>query len=172
VTEQDAPVVRDAGPADVAAVCRFGEQHVGPHYAPLLGVAAAQEQVRRWWSPAYVAAAVDRGQVVLAEAGGVLVGVGQHGLAGSDHVVYKLYVHPGHRGGGVGVRLLDALVRRLPAGADRVWVEHVAANERAGAFYEREGFTVDRVEPGPAGDPRQAQVWRSRPVPPDAQRPG
>jgi hypothetical protein len=26
-------------------------------------------------------------------------------------------------------------------------------NERAGAFYEREGFTVESIEPGPADNP-------------------
>ncbi|NJC23460.1 hypothetical protein BJ994_002536 [Arthrobacter pigmenti] len=36
------------------------------------------------------------------------------------------------------------------------------ANERAGAFYEREGFTVQRVEPSPTEDPALGVVWRSR----------
>jgi GNAT superfamily N-acetyltransferase len=56
-------------------------------------------------------------------------------------LVYKLYVHPGHRGRGLGRQLLDALIRQLPADADRLYIEHFAANGRAGAFYEREGFT-------------------------------
>jgi hypothetical protein len=29
------PVVRAAGLEDVAAICRFGEAHVRPHYGPL-----------------------------------------------------------------------------------------------------------------------------------------
>jgi RimJ/RimL family protein N-acetyltransferase len=57
-------------------------------------------------------------------------------------VVYKLYVHPQHRGRGLGPQLLDALTRQLPANADRLYIEHFVANERAGAFYEREGFAV------------------------------
>jgi ribosomal protein S18 acetylase RimI-like enzyme len=60
----------------------------------------------------------------------------------------------------LGRRLIDALVAQLPLDAERICVEHFAANERAAAFYEREGFTVDRVEP--SGDPRRAVVWRSR----------
>lgn len=47
---------------------------------------------------------------------------------------------------------------------DRLRIEHFAANERAGAFYEREGFTVERIEPSPTGDPALAQVWRARPL--------
>ena len=59
-------------------------------------------------------------------------------------------------------RLIDALVAQLPPDADQVDVEHFAANERAGAFYEREGFAIERIEPSASGDPRRAVVWRSR----------
>ena len=92
------PVVRDAEHDDVAAICRFGEAHIRPHYAPLIGAEAADEQVRRWWNETHVGAAVAEGLVVVAEADGQIVGVGQRGRSGADHVVYKLYVHPEHRG--------------------------------------------------------------------------
>jgi GNAT superfamily N-acetyltransferase len=154
--------LRVATPDDVAAVCEFGEAHIRPHHAPLIGASAADEQVRRWWREPAIDAAVTGGLVVVAEAGGDLAGVGQRGRRGADHVVYKLYVHPRHRGHGLGVRLLGALVGQLPADADRLCVEHFAANERAGAFYEREGFTVDRVEASSTGDPALGIVWRSR----------
>jgi ribosomal protein S18 acetylase RimI-like enzyme len=156
------PVVRDADHDDVAAICRFGEAHIRPHYAPLIGAEAADEQVRSWWNEAHVGAAVANGLVVVAEAGGQLLGVGQRGRSGADHVVYKLYVHPGHRGRGLGPRMLDAITTRLPADADRLYVEHFVANQRAGAFYEREGFTVERIEPGPPDDPALGVVWRAR----------
>lgn len=158
------PVVRDAESADVEAVCEFGQAHIRRHYAPLIGAAAADEQVIRWWSEARIGAAVADGLLVVAEAAGQLAGVGQRGRRGADHVVYKLYVHPSHRGSGLGPRLLDALTRQLPADADRLCIEHFVANERAGAFYEREGFKVDRVEPSPLGDPAVGLVWRSRPI--------
>lgn len=164
VTSGAEPVVRDAAYDDVAAICRFGEAHIRAHYAPLIGAEAADEQVRRWWNQTHVGAAVAAGLVVVAEAGGQLVGVGQRGRSGADHVVYKLYVHPGHRGGGLGPRLLDALTRQLPADTDRLYIEHFVANERAGAFYEREGFTVERIESSPTGDPGLGVVWRGRSV--------
>jgi ribosomal protein S18 acetylase RimI-like enzyme len=153
------PVVRDAGPDDVAGICAFGEAHIRPHYTPLIGAAPADAQVRHWWNADAIGAAVAAGLVVVAEDDGRVVGVGQ---LGRDHVVYKLYVSPEHRGHGLGVRLLDALIARLPADVDRLAIEHFAANERAGAFYERQGFRVERIEPGPDGDPRLAVVWRAR----------
>ena len=154
--------VRAAGPGDAGAIRRFGETHVRAHYALLIGAAAADAQVRDWWNETHLGAAVAAGLVVVAEDGGELLGVGQRGRSGAEHVVYKLYVHPGQRGRGLGPRLLDALVAQLPADAGRLYIEHFAANERAGAFYEREGFTVDRIEPGATGDPALAVVWRVR----------
>ncbi len=156
------PVLRDADRDDVMAVCRFGEEHVQSHYTPLIGEEAAGKQVRMWWNVTHIGAAVARGAVVVAEADGRLAGVGQRGQDGNDHVIYKLYVAPLHRGRGLGPRLLDALIERLPENADRLYIEHFAANERAGAFYEREGFAVDRIEPSSTGDPALDVVWRLR----------
>lgn len=157
-------VVRDARAADVGEICRFGEAHIPPHYAPLIGEAAAAAQVRRWWDARGISDAVASGLVVVADAGGELVGVAQRGSAGTDHVVYKLYVHPAHRGRGIGPMLLAAVTERLPHDATRLAIEHFAGNRRAAEFYEREGFAVDRVEPSPAGNPALDVVWRSRPV--------
>jgi GNAT superfamily N-acetyltransferase len=158
----DEPVVRAADPEDVLAICRFGQAHIPPHYAPLIGAAAADDQVRNWWNEAHIGAAVAEGLVVIAEADDQLVGVGQRGRRGIDHVVYKLYLHPEYRGRGLGRQLIEALTRQLPADADRLYIEHFVANDRAGAFYEREGFTVQRIEPSPTGNPALQVVWRAR----------
>jgi GNAT superfamily N-acetyltransferase len=156
------PAVRDAKHDDVAAICRFGEAHIRAHYAPLIGAEAADQQVRRWWNETEIGAAVDEGLVVVAETDGLLVGVGQRGRRGTEHVVYKLYVHPQFRSRGLGPLLLDALIQRLPANTDRLYVEHFTANERAGTFYEREGFTVERIDSGPTENPALGIVWRVR----------
>jgi len=155
-------VVRDAVPADVAAICRFGERFIEDHYAPIIGPEAAAAQVRDWWNAETIAAAVDAGLVVVAEGEGEILGVAQRGRHGDDHVVYKLYVHPRHRGRGIGPRMLDALIAQLPPGTDRLYIEHFAGNVRAAAFYEREGYHVARREPSPTGDPALAVVWRVR----------
>ena len=159
------PLLRDACADDVPAIRRFGEAHIRPHYAPLIGADAAAAQVRDWWNETHIAIAVANRLVVVAEIDGNLAGVGQRGHRGADHVVYKLYVHPGHRGHGLGPRLLDALAAQLPADADRLYIEHFAANERAGAFYDREGFAVESIESSPTGDSALDVVWRSRSLP-------
>jgi len=38
------------------------------------------------------------------------------------------------------------------------------ANEFEGAFYEREGFTVERIESSPTGNPALGVVWWARPL--------
>lgn len=151
-----------AGDEDVAAICDFGEAHIRTHYTPLIGAHAANAQVERWWREEPIRAAVSEGLVVIAKVEGQVLGVAQRGRSGSDHVIYKLYLDPRYRGRGLGPNLLDALVRQLPTGTPRIFVEHFAANERAGAFYEREGFTVDRIEPSSIGDPAVDVVWRVR----------
>jgi GNAT superfamily N-acetyltransferase len=148
----------------VAGICAFGETHIRPHYTPLIGAGAADAQVRHWWNESSIGAAVSAGLVVVAAVDGQVVGVGQRGRNGTAHVVYKLYVSPEHRNSGLGPRLLEALTRQLPPDADRLYIEHFAANERAGAFYEREGFPVERIEPSPTDDPGLGVVWRVRPL--------
>ena len=56
MTSSAQPFVRDAAPADVTAICQFGEAHIRPHYPPLIGADAADQQVRRWWNEADLAA--------------------------------------------------------------------------------------------------------------------
>ncbi|HEX7303614.1 GNAT family N-acetyltransferase [Lentzea sp.] len=148
------PVVRDARLDDVATIRRFGEVHVPAHYTPLIGDEAARTQVATYWNDERISSAVAHGLVVVAEHEGRIVGVGQRGRRDDDHVIYKLYVAPELRGRGIGPRLIDALSAHIDA--DVVHIEHFAENVRAGAFYEREGFTVERVEDG--------IVWRSRPL--------
>ena len=155
---------------DVDLIHEFGETHIRPHYAPLIGTRAADSQVTRWWNEEQIATAVSDGRIVVADAGDLVVAVAQRGWNGADHVLYKLYVAPGIRGQGLGPWLIDAIVRQLPPDARRLCVEHFASNARAGAFYEREGFAVERVEPHP-DDSALDVVWRARDISPGERGP-
>lgn len=160
-----AVTIRRAVDADTPRVTGFGRAHVARHYAPILGAEAAAGMVTQWWGGDAMGAAGSAGCVVIAELDGEVVGVAEHGLVDGEPVVWKLYVHPDHRGSGLGPRLLAAVLEQVPAGHERVLLEHVAGNVRAAAFYEREGFTVDRVDRSTSGDPAHDVVWRSRPLP-------
>lgn len=151
--------------SDVEAICAFGEAHIRDHYEPLIGTAAAEKQVRDWWNTCVIEDAVADGAILIAEHQGSMIGVAQVSARAQPPTIYKLYVHPVHRGRGVGPILLDAVIASLPYGTSRLAIEHFAANERAGSFYEREGFAIDRTITDPSGDASVDIVWRSRELP-------
>lgn len=160
----DDPVIRSAGVGDVDRVCAFGETHIRPHYAPLIGVRAADQQVATWWNRGQILSAASQAQLIVAEAHDTVVGVAQHGRDGADVVVYKLYLDPRYRGRGLGPRMIAAVIDALPSDVRRLCVEHFAGNVRAAAFYEREGFAVERVVRSAAGASGLDVVWRARAV--------
>jgi GNAT superfamily N-acetyltransferase len=155
--------LRPATADDAARVCAFGARIIPAHYTPLIGPDAAARQVRDWWSAEHLERVAGAGRLLVAETPthGV-VGVAQWGDGADGPALYKLYLDPTHRGGGLGRRLLAAVTAALPADTRHLDVEHFAANTRAGEFYAREGFGVIRVAPDPDGDPRRAVVWRRR----------
>lgn len=160
--EQHDPVVRRAVADDADRVRAFGATHVPPHYAPLIGAEAAERQVTLWWQPQQIKDAVSEGLIRLAEVGDRVVGVVEHGRHGRDVVIWKLYLDPAYRGHGIGPRLVAAVIAALPTEVGRLGVEHFAGNVRAAAFYEREGFAVERVERDADGVAELDVVWRAR----------
>ncbi|MEX0796936.1 MAG: GNAT family N-acetyltransferase [Acidimicrobiia bacterium] len=153
--------VRVALPAEVEAICEFGASYIPQHYGPLLGAEAARAQVDNWWNRDRMERAVDEGRVVVAEDGGMVLGVGEWSLYEGVPVIWKLYVNPLHRGEGTGPRLIDAIIDEVPDEMDRIRVETFAVNRKAVAFYEREGFREIRtVEHGT--DPAMTVVWLER----------
>lgn len=152
--------VRLATPDELEAICEFGAAYIPEHYEPLLGSDAAQAQVDDWWAHGRMSRAVDEGRVVVAIEAGDVVGVGEWSLYDGNPVIWKLYVHPSHRSEGIGPRLIATIIDHLPNGVDRIQVEHFAVNQRAGTFYEREGFReLHKVE---QSNPAMTVIWRER----------
>ncbi|MBK0330292.1 GNAT family N-acetyltransferase [Brachybacterium sp. MASK1Z-5] len=154
--------IRPASPGDVEAIRDFGADVIPAHYGPIIGEDAAQGQVDRWWTRDAIERSVFQGHHVVAIAAGRIVGVAERGRHGRDHVLYKLYLAPEARGHGLGPRLVDSIIEQLPVGTERLLTEHFAGNTRAAAFYAREGFVEDHIEPHPSGDVAQDTVWRVR----------
>lgn len=153
-------VIRDAHARDIEAICDFGSSYIADHYRPLIGEDAAQAQVVNWWNEERISQAVGKGLVTVAELSGELVGVVELGQWDGAPVVWKLYVHPDHRGRGLGARLLDHVVEQLPSDVECLQIEHFQANERAGRFYDCEGFRVTRIEENES-NPEMSVVWRT-----------
>jgi ribosomal protein S18 acetylase RimI-like enzyme len=152
--------VRLADEHDLDAIEAFGAAVVPAHYEPIIGKAAAQEQVDLWWTRKRLRSALSKGALVVAEHDDELVGVAEVGVWERDPVIWKLYLKPERRGRGIGRVLLRAAILEVPREASRVILEHFAGNERAAAFYEREGFEHLRTDPAASGDPAAATVWR------------
>lgn len=151
--------IRLAGVGDLEAIERFAEEVVPPHYAPILGEEAAHTQLD-WWTPERMRPAVEARRVHVAVSAGEIVGVVQTGLFEGSYVVWKLYLSPTFRGRSLGRDLLRAAVEPLREQANHVLVEHFAGNTGAAAFYEREGWAVEKAVPARSGDPDAAVVWR------------
>lgn len=88
-------------------------------------------------------------RVALARAEGRVIGVG--GLccdpylkAGDVGRLRHMYVHPAHRGSGVGRRLLEFLLCDWAQNFSRIRLR--AANDASGRFYEAYGFQVVTLE--------------------------
>lgn len=153
-------VIRLADEHDLHAIAGFGAAVIPAHYEPIIGRAAAQEQVHLWWGRERLLAALSDGVLLIAVDADELVGVAEVGMWDGDPVIWKLYVRAEHRGRGIGRALLWAAIAELPRPASRVILEHFAGNERAAAFYAHEGFVHLRTDPAPSGDPAAATVWR------------
>jgi ribosomal protein S18 acetylase RimI-like enzyme len=154
--------IRIAGTGDVDAIFGFGADIVPSFYAPLIGQQASDAHFEAWWNIEDISQSVRDQEVVVATDGNKIIGVGQYGILGDEYVIWKLYVHPEYRGQGIGVRLIDALIKELPTNTPHILIEHFAANERAGEFYEREGFLVRNIDLNAEGDHRADVVWRKR----------
>jgi ribosomal protein S18 acetylase RimI-like enzyme len=156
--------LRPADLADIPALRALGEAVVPPTYGPI-DAAYAQRMLDEWWTPEVFTASLARNAHVLAELDGQVVAMANIGrlrasyrdfphVTGDREVMWKLYVHPGHQGLGIGRRLLgeiEALVE-----GDELWLEVVDGNEQAFGFYRAHGFeVVERV----GGDPWPDDVW-------------
>jgi len=158
-------VIRKAEPTDLKNILAFGAAVVPVHYEPILGAEAAQRQVDMWWSEQRIAPAINKGHVYVASNGAQIIGVAEIGELDSGFVLWKLYLNPNCRGEGLGARLVSAVIADLPNSARSLQVEHFAGNERAGRFYEREGFQVERVDKSPSGNVNANVVWRHLELP-------
>jgi ribosomal protein S18 acetylase RimI-like enzyme len=177
VAPLDSPMptlIRPATAADIDSIVAFAAKAIPDTYVPLLGAPHAEELLAQWWSREQLAADIAADIVLVAvphhsATEDPIIGYVHVARLNDEPVMWKLYVAPSRRSTGHGSKLVDAAIAALGPDASTLLTEHIAANRRAGAFYEREGFVRvddgsmndDGDRPGGAEDPA-APVWRRR----------
>jgi GNAT superfamily N-acetyltransferase len=156
------PAIRPARPDDLGRLGSLYEQSgFGARLAGVVGFARARLE----------------GEVVVAEAGGDLVGVAAGAVFGATGWVGGVAVVPGHRRAGLGGALTEAILEFLEGRGVTTALLHATALGRP--VYERLGFVPETAyltltgptrPPGPAADPAGAD--RPRPAPEPLVRPG
>jgi putative acetyltransferase len=109
-----------------------------------------------WWRERWRSALVPAAEIVIAEAGGVMIGF----VTVEPHTFYldQIVVAPEHWGTGVGPALIAEAKRISPRGLD---LDVNTDNMRARAFYGREGFVVTGSGRNPiSGKPVCRLSWR------------
>lgn len=109
-------------------------------YGKSYGARFVVDGLDRFWCDAAIRNEVVAGQFDIASVGERVVGVSQVESLESDFVLWKLYVLPEWQGLGIGTELLDAVKRRALDESRGLLTEYATRNERAGAFYRRQGL--------------------------------
>jgi ribosomal protein S18 acetylase RimI-like enzyme len=150
-------VIRPAVPGDVPSLGRLGALLVAVHHAfdaeRFIPVTPATEQ----GYASFLAAENERPDaiVLVAEAGGAVVGYAYGALEGSDFmalrgpagILYDLLVDPEHRGQGIGRKLLAAALDALAArGAPRILISAAEGNDAAQRLFAAAGFRRTMIE--------------------------
>jgi putative acetyltransferase len=129
------PATRD----DVTALCAMQRASLVETYEPFLGRAAVEEfiaggNVERYFEERWP-------QSIVAVACGEIIGVAV--LEGT--LLDLIWVNPPMRSKGIGSTLVQHIEDQAALDTDELTLEVWTVNRRAVAFYERRGFSVDRV---------------------------
>jgi GNAT superfamily N-acetyltransferase len=156
--------VRVATEADLAAVAEVGRRTWPATYEPFTGPDYVTRGLAQWWSDDAIrrGLADDRTLVAEDESGAV---VGMAGFAPTEDILilWKLYIVPEAQGSGAGTALLRKVIADATGQYRALRLEYLDGNNRAAAFYGRNGFTYLMRETDPAGGPDS--VWMELPLP-------
>jgi len=139
-------IVRDAGPADAAAVAEIGKVAVPETYADIITDASVMKAIV---DQSYALDALrdcivrcarnDDAHFLVAERSGRIVGFLHYDCEGPQPELHRIYLDPQQKRQGIGSALLKELHHRLPPGSSYILMV-VAANQPAVSFYEHHGF--------------------------------
>lgn len=141
--------VRPADVDDAQAIQAVGRAAWHAAYDDVFGAERVDRVVSQWWAVESLRGAATAAERVFlvasdaAEVVGVAEAVPDTGERGT-YRLGRLYVHPDTWGEGVGTRLVDELLDRLPSRAERLRLVVLAENPTGVSFYEGYGF--ERVD--------------------------
>jgi len=162
-----AATVRNAETGDAESIARVHVDSWRETYSGILNERffseAAFTRRRNFWT-SYLSRHPRAGRLAVAELDGEIVGfassggsVGpdaEHGFPPARPVtLFSIYLLARAQGGGAGQQLHDAVIGNDPA---QLWV--LRANDRAIAFYRRNGFAFDGVEFTDPADPNLIEL--------------
>ena len=149
--------IRRAAAPDFGAVGQLAAQLVQLHHEldPQRFIPATAQTATGYGS--FLASQAKKTDVIIlvAEHEGEVVGYTYAGIEGYDYMalrgpagaLYDIVVEPGHRGQGIGRKLLDATVAALEAGgAPRIVLSTAEGNDEAHRLFTRAGFRRTMIE--------------------------
>ncbi len=137
--------IREATTDDADAIRSIAHESLNSTYTAFLDEDTIEDAVQQWYGESFADDLDDdRLLFLVVERDGEVVGFSQSELVGQQantgHLLW-LHIHPDHRDGGTGVRLLvrtrEAL---LEEGADAIQCFVLADNEGGNQFYREHGF--------------------------------
>ena len=151
--------VRPATEADLPAIADVGRRTWPATYEPFTGPDYVARGLARWWSEEALRRGLPRTLVAEDEAGQVIA-MASYAPDGDALILWKLYVVPEAQGTGAGTALLHRVIADAAERYTAVRLEYLDGNDHAARFYERNGFTFLKREPGPDGGPDS--MWMER----------
>ncbi|HWA78047.1 MAG TPA: GNAT family N-acetyltransferase [Polyangiaceae bacterium] len=149
-------VIRRTVPADIEAIAKLAGELVRQHHAvdsDRFFLPDRVEEGYAWWFRRELER--DRAVLLTAERAGNVVGYSYGAVEDRDFnmlldahgAIHDVFVREGERGGGVGQRLVEAMLAELTArGAPRVVLSTMVKNEAAQRVFARCGFRPTMLE--------------------------
>ncbi|MEF8774661.1 MAG: GNAT family N-acetyltransferase [Halobacteriales archaeon] len=146
---------REAVTDDASAIREVAHASLHASYEDVLGEETIHEALDRWYDVDELVEDVDGEDLVFVVAieDGDVVGFAQSYVRGHEGRILWLHVHPDHRDGGIGSRLLDRTRDHLAGlGVEQVTGVVLAANDAGNDFYEDNEFSLEDQRTVEIGD--------------------
>ncbi len=147
-------VVRDAEPADAAAIAAIGMVAVPETYKDLCEEAVVRSIVEQSYALDALRECITRcarasdAHFLVAERAGRIVGFLHYDCEGAEPELHRIYLDPAEKRKGIGSALLGEFHARLDACASYILMV-IADNHPAVAFYRRHGLVEEAHVDGP-----------------------